>query len=60
MYAANLTVGITKAKANKGVAKLCRDAFIAESARREGGITMIHVKGHSDQIGNDKAHERVQ
>ena len=60
MYAANLTAGITKAKANKGVAKLCRDAFIEESARREGGITMIHGKGHSDQIGNEKADERVQ
>ena len=60
MYAANITSGLWKPKTNKGIASLCREHFIAESERRTGGVHLIHIKGHSDQLGNEKADERVQ
>ena len=60
MYARNVTGGIWKPKANKGISALCYKAFCAENARRKGGVTFIHVKGHSGNGGNDKADDRVQ
>ena len=47
------------AEKNKGIAKLCQDAYTAENIRRAGGVHFIHVKGHSEDKGNDKADERV-
>ena len=60
MYAANITSGLWKPKTNKGIASLCHEHFLAESERRKGGVHLIHIKGHSDQLGNEKADERVQ
>ena len=44
----------------QGIASLCREHFIAKSERRTRGVHFIHIKGHSDQLGNEKADERVQ
>ena len=60
MYAANITSGMWKPKTNKGIASLCHGHFLTESERRTGGVHLIHIKGHSDQLGNEKADERVQ
>ena len=60
MYAANITRGVWKPKSNKGIANLCIDALKRENERRKGGIHFIHVKGHSNNAGNDKADDRVQ
>ena len=60
MYAKNITTKVWNAKANKGIAKLCQDALTAENERRQGGVHFVHVKGHSEDKGNDKADERVQ
>eukprot|EP01048_Picozoa_sp_COSAG05_P012109 COSAG05_NODE_1190_length_5573_cov_33.432590_3_plen_287_part_00 len=60
MYACNVTSGIWKPKKNKSISARCYDAFCEENKRRKGGIVFIHVKGHSDNDGNDKADERVQ
>ena len=47
-------------KKNKGIGSLCFEAFTAENKRRAGGVTFIRVKGHSGDIGNDNADDRVQ
>ena len=60
MYACNVTNGVWKPKKNKSISARCYDAFCEENKRRKGGIVFIHVKGHSDNDGNDKADERVQ
>ena len=60
MYAHNITRGIWRPKTNKDIASLCNEAFMRENERRKGGVIFIHVKGHSDNKGNDKADERVQ
>ena len=60
MYAHNITRGIWRPKTNKDIASLCNEAFKRENERRKGGVIFIHVKGHSDNKGNDKADERVQ
>ena len=60
MYAHNITRGIWRPKTNKDIASLCNEAFKRENERRKGGVVFIHVKGHSDNKGNDKADERVQ
>ena len=60
MYARNVTSGVWKPKKNKGIGSLCFEAFTAENKRRAGGVTFIHVKGHSGDIGNDHADDRVQ
>ena len=60
MYAANITRGVWKPKSNKGIANLCIDALKRENARRKGGVHFIHVKGHSNNAGNDRADDRVQ
>ena len=60
MYAKNITTKVWNARANKGIAKLCQDALTAENERRQGGVHFVHVKGHSEDKGNDKADERVQ
>ena len=54
------TTKVWNARANKGIAKLCQDALTAENERRQGGVHFVHVKGHSEDKGNDKADERVQ
>ena len=60
MYAHNITRGIWRPKTNKDIASLCNETFKRENERRKGGVIFIHVKGHSDNKGNDKADERVQ
>eukprot|EP01047_Picozoa_sp_COSAG01_P105812 COSAG01_NODE_34983_length_539_cov_0.636364_1_plen_153_part_10 len=60
MYAKNITTQVWNPRKNKGIAKLCQDAYTAENIRRAGGVHFIHVKGHSKDKGNDKADERVQ
>ena len=60
MYAKNITTGVWKPGKNKEIGYNCIETFQRESKRRKGGITFIHVKGHSDDRGNDKADERVQ
>ena len=60
MYAKNITTQMWNPRKNKGIAKLCQDAYTAENNRRAGGVHFIHVKGHSKDKGNDKADERVQ
>ena len=60
MYACNVTRGFWKPKSNTGIAMLCFEAYKEENERREGGVVFIHVKGHSNDIGNDKADDRVQ
>ena len=60
MYACNVTRGLWKPKKNTGIAALCFEAFKEENARRSGGVAFIHVKGHSNDPGNDKADDRVQ
>ncbi len=32
----------------------------AKNTNSQGGVHLIHIKGHSDQLGNEKADERVQ
>ena len=39
---------------------MCFEAFKEENSRRPGGVVFIHVKGHSNDLGNDKADDRVQ
>jgi len=60
VYAKNVTSGVWKPRKNQGISKLCLDAFKEEDERRSGGVTFIHVKGHSGDTGNDKADDRVQ
>ena len=60
MYAKNITTGVWKPGKNKEIGYNCIETFQRESKRRKGGITFIHVKGHSDDRGNDKADDRVQ
>ena len=43
------------ARKNKGIAKLCQNALMAENERRPGGVHFVHLKGHSEDKGNDKA-----
>jgi len=60
VYAKNVTTGFWKPRKNKGIAKMCADALKAECERRDGGVHFVHVKGHSGDVGNDKADDRVQ
>ena len=60
MYARNVTSGVWRPKKNKGISALCYKAFCEENNRRTGGVSFIHVTGHSDDTGNDNADERVQ
>ena len=41
-------------------ARINRDLYEAEHERRSGGVIMVHVKGHSGDIGNDYADRFVQ
>jgi ribonuclease HI len=59
-YAANVTDRTWEAKSNVEAARINRDLYEAEHQRRSGGIIMIHVKGHSGDIGNDYADRFVQ
>ena len=59
-YAANITDRTWDAKSNVEAARINRDLYEAEHERRSGGVTMIHVKGHSGDIANDYADRFVQ
>lgn len=59
-YAANVTDGTWDAKKNVEAARINRDLYEAEHERRSGGVIMVHVKGHSGDIGNDYADAFVQ
>ena len=41
-------------------ARINRDLYEAEHERRSDGVIMVHVKGHSGDIGNDYADTFVQ
>ena len=58
MYAANMTQGKWKPKANKDAIKLNEELLATTSRRRT--VHFVHVKGHSGNEGNDRADERVQ
>ena len=60
MYAKNITTKVWNPRKNKGIAKQCQDALSVEHERRTGGVHFVHVKGHSEDKGNDKADDRVQ
>jgi ribonuclease HI len=59
-YAANITNRNWDAKTNVEAARINRDLYEAEHERRSGGVIMVHVKGHSGDIGNDYADRFVQ
>ncbi len=59
-YAARITQGIYKPKKNRDLSLRCQKLLKEECARRKGGVTFIHVKGHSGDIGNDRADLLVQ
>lgn len=59
-YAAKIAQGIYKAHKNRALAKSCRRLCTAERQRRAGGVTFIHVKGHSNDRWNDRADALVQ
>ena len=40
--------------------RICRDLYEAEHARRDGGVALCHVKGHSGDVYNDYADALVQ
>ena len=60
MCAKNITTKVWNPRKNKGIAKQCQDALSVEHERRTGGVHFVHVKGHSEDKGNDKADDRVQ
>ena len=49
-----------RTKKNVEAARINRDLYEAEHERRSGGVIMVHVKGHSGDIGNDYADAFVQ
>jgi ribonuclease HI len=57
MYAANQSHGKWKPKANKEAIQL-NEKLLATASRRRT-VHWVHVKGHSDNEGNDCADERV-
>ena len=59
-YAAKITQGIYKAHKNRMLAGSCRRLCTAERQRRDGGVTFVHVKGHSNDQWNDRADALVQ
>mmetsp|Transcript_13325 Transcript_13325/g.46295 ORF Transcript_13325/g.46295 Transcript_13325/m.46295 type:complete len:317 (+) Transcript_13325:64-1014(+) len=54
-YAACITQGIYKATANRALAATCQQLLRNEAARRRGGVSFVHVKGHSGDVFNDRA-----
>lgn len=59
-YAARTTDGTWEAKSNHEAVRITRELFETEHTRRAGGIKLVHVKGHSGDVGNDWADSRVQ
>jgi ribonuclease HI len=59
-YAANTTDGTWDPKTNLDAVRICRDLYETEHARRDGGVTLCHVKGHSGDVYNDYADAFVQ
>ena len=45
---------------NRDIGQRCYEAYKEENERRKGGVNLIHVEGHSGDLGNDKADDRVQ
>jgi ribonuclease HI len=61
-WAAKTTQGIFKAR-DKHVVECvdwCKSLLAAENERRKGGVCFVHVRGHSDDNGNDRADALVQ
>ena len=40
--------------------RTCQRLLKEEAKRRAGGVKFIHVRGHSDDVGNDRADLLVQ
>lgn len=59
-YAANIAEKVWRAHKNVALAERCQSLLAAERARRRGGVTLAHVKGHSNNAGNDRADALVQ
>ena len=58
-YAANITTGRWKANANEALVAWVR-RLLAQVEANGRVVHWVHVKGHSDDGGNDAADERVQ
>ena len=61
-WAAKTTQGIFRAR-DKSVVECvdwCKGLLAAENERRKGGVCFVHVRGHSDDNGNDRADALVQ
>ncbi len=54
-YAIGCTEGTNNGEKNLAMYKLIRARFAAEKERRDGALELLHVKGHSGDIGNDHA-----
>eukprot|EP01046_Picozoa_sp_COSAG06_P088740 COSAG06_NODE_35148_length_464_cov_2.112637_1_plen_131_part_10 len=59
-YAARITQGIYRPKKNAELSRTCQRLLKEEAKRRAGGVKFIHVRGHSDDVGNDRADLLVQ
>ena len=59
-YAARITQGIYRPKKNAELSRICQRLLKEEAKRRAGGVKFIHVRGHSDDVGNDRADLLVQ
>ena len=59
-YAAKIAQSIYKPKSNLAPVLMVQKLVKEETARRGKGLRFIHVRGHSDDDGNDWADELVQ
>ena len=61
-WAANMTQGMwnPKEKGIKECVTWCKGLLAAENERRAGGVCFVHVRGHYDDNGNDRADALVQ
>ena len=55
LYAIGCTEGKLNGERNKAMYLLVRERFRKEQQRRGGRLELLHVKGHSGDIGNDHA-----
>ena len=58
LYAANESEGYWSAKSSRELVANCQD--LLKKVREKRDVTFVHVKGHSDDVGNDRADELVQ
>ena len=54
LYAIGCTEGKLNGERNKAMYLLVRERFRKEQQRRGGRLELLHVKGHSGDIGNDQ------